>query len=340
MYLTKVKRSPFYQIVYFSEGSRKTVSTKTSNKKEAKIFLKYFNPSVVVTPSQKTNSIDLLSFQKEYMAFLKPTHSVSYVNRSISPAFKLLINYVGNIQLKFLSVKTLDKFISYTYAKSPSSSALYHRTLKAAFSKAIAWEYLSENPLKKIKAPKVVKSYPVFITKNEFQEILDNTKEQYLKDIFTTAFYTGMRLGELLNMKLSWFDLQNNLIKVQCSETFTTKNKKERLIPINQNIKTILVNRNPKILDINNQGFVFTRIKGIKLNENFISKKFKQSVRSAELNDKIHFHTLRHSFASMLVQHGVSLYVVKELLDHQDLATTQIYSHLEKENLREAVNLI
>ncbi len=56
--------------------------------------------------------------------------------------------------------------------------------------------------------------------------------------------------------------------------------------------------------------------------------------------DKIHFHTLRHSFASLLVQKGVSLYVVKELLGHEDLATTQIYLHLQKQNLLDAVNLL
>lgn len=91
---------------------------------------------------------------------------------------------------------------------------------------------------------------------------------------------------------------------------------------------------------MNNQGYVFTRVQGIKLNENFINKKFKQSIRLVGLSETIHFHTLRHSFASMLVQRSVSLYIVKELLGHQDLATTQIYSHLKKENLSQAVNLL
>ena len=85
---------------------------------------------------------------------------------------------------------------------------------------------------------------------------------------------------------------------------------------------------------------MFTKCNSIKLNEDFISKQFKKSVRAAVLNDKIHFHSLRHSFASNLVQKGVSLYVVKELLGHEDIKTTQIYSHLQKENLMDAVNLL
>ena len=96
----------------------------------------------------------------------------------------------------------------------------------------------------------------------------------------------------------------------------------------------------PKGIDVDKNNYVFVRVPGIKLNENFISKQFKKSVRAAGLDDKIHFHTLRHSFASMLVQRGVSLYVVKDLLGHEDLSTTQIYSHLQKQNLMDAVNLL
>ena len=85
---------------------------------------------------------------------------------------------------------------------------------------------------------------------------------------------------------------------------------------------------------------VFYNVKGKMLYHDLVSKQFKKVVRKSNLSEKIHFHTLRHSFASLLVQKGVSLYVVKELLGHEDLATTQIYSHLQKQNLMDAVNLL
>jgi integrase/recombinase XerD len=71
-----------------------------------------------------------------------------------------------------------------------------------------------------------------------------------------------------------------------------------------------------------------------------INDKHKRISRAAKLNDDIHFHTLRHSFASNLVQRGVNLYVVKELLGHEDIKTTQIYSHLTQSSLSKAVCLL
>lgn len=107
---------------------------------------------------------------------------------------------------------------------------------------------------------------------------------------------------------------------------------------MSQTVTSILTELNSSNEDSND--YIFSRIPKVKLNEDFVSKKFKKVVRKAKLNEGIHFHTLRHSFASNLVQKGVSLYVVKELLGHEDLSTTQIYSHLQSQNLKDAVNML
>jgi len=146
-----------------------------------------------------------------------------------------------------------------------------------------------------------------------------------------------MRVGELVNMNWSWIDFNQNLITVKGSIGFTTKSKEERVIPIHQKVKEILVRRystNGK------SAFIFYRNSAVKLNEDFVSKQFKKAIRQAGLSEDIHFHTLRHSFASNLVQSGSSLYIVKELLGHQDFSTTQIYSHLEKKGLQRAISIL
>ena len=327
-------------------GKRTTVSTKTAKLQEAYIFMSDFLRNEKISQlnlneqsQPEIRSISLSDFQKEYTDYIKATKSKNYLT-SVNLSFNMLFNFTGDVILSRLDVRTFDKFVTTSFTRTQRGASLYYRTLKAAFNKAIVWNYLTENPLKKIKVPKIAKSFPVFISFSEFQLILNNTKDDYLKNIFTTAFYTGMRLGELLNMKWSWIDFEQNIIKVQCTDTFTTKSKKERIIPISSTLRILLTTQFPKVIDLDKNNFVFTRVSGIKLNEDFISKQFKKSVRAAGMDDKIHFHTLRHSFASMLVQRGVSLYVVKELLGHEDLSTTQIYSHLQKQNLMDAVNLL
>jgi integrase len=123
--------------------------------------------------------------------------------------------------LENISSKDIDQFISSATAKSKHSASLYYRTIKAAFNKALVWNYISENPFNKIKPPKVPKPFPAFINANELQQILDNTVREFLKPIFYTAFYTSMRLAEILNMKWNWIDFQNNIITVKCDGSFT-----------------------------------------------------------------------------------------------------------------------
>ncbi len=339
MYLVKNEKSPFYQLVYFIGKKRTTVSTKTTNHKDAESFLENFQINISKPQPEKIQNISLSKFLDEYIDFIQTSKSKHYV-RSVKLSFNMLIKFTGDIYLNWLDLKTLDKFINITFSRAQKASALYYRTLKAAFSKAVIWDYLSENPLKKIKSPKVIKQLPIFISEIEVQMIIGNTSESFLKDLFLTAFYTGMRAGELVNMKWSWIDLNQNIIMVKCSDTFTTKSKQERIIPICSILRNNLSKKIPKIINISNDDYVFTRINGIRLNEDYISKKFKKVVRAVGLDDKIHFHSLRHSFASLLVQRGVSLYVVKELLGHEDLSTTQIYSHLQQQNLMNAVNLL
>ena len=343
MFLSRSKKSPFYQIIYEVEGKRTTVSTKTTDLNEARKFLASFTIPVKINNVvyEANNSILLEDFKNEYVGFTKLSKSKYYVTRSIEPAFKFFIQHCGNILLSEITTRHIDNFIMSTYQRTQSGAALYYRTLKAAFSKAVVWNLLQENPFKKIKAPKVNKSVPQFITEEQLNLILDKTDRQFLKDIFTIAFFTGMRLGELLNMRSSWIDFTRNIIITKNSNTFTTKSKKERIIPIHPKVLSILLKLNKtQPLDPLEDDFIFSHNQNIKFNEDFISKQFKKAVRAAKLNDQIHLHTLRHSFASNLVQCGVNLYVVKELLGHEDIKTTQIYSHLQNENLSQAVNLL
>ncbi len=337
MFISKSKKSPFYQLTYEINGKRTTISTKTKNPKEAYSFLENFQLQKE-QPNKQTNCLLLSNFKDEYIEFALPVKSKKYLI-SISSSFKQLISFCGDISLSEINNRILDKFIITTFSRTQRGAHHYYRTLKAAFNKAVEWNYISSNPFTKIKFPKIQKSFPVFLMEDELLIILANTSYQHLKDIFTVGFYTGLRLGELINMRWDWIDFFQNQITVKCTDDFLTKSKKERIIPMTEKVRSILLSR------FNSDShhpceIVFYRIRNKILYQESISKQFKNIVRKSNLRDKIHFHTLRHSFASLLAQKGVSLYIIKELLGHEDLATTQIYSHLQKQNLREAVNLI
>lgn len=361
MFLVKNHKSSFYQIVYFVNGKRTTHSTKKINEREAVLYLEEFskgihldkqslkNPSgAAFSITQKTlfkNTLTLSKFKEEYLEYAKPVKSKKYCD-SIAYSFKQFIGYCGDILLEEVTTRIVDKFINSTFSRTQRGAHLYYRTLKAALNKAVEWSYLSVNPFTKVKFPKLSKIFPVFISEEELLIILANTQYQHLQDIFTVAFYTGLRLGELVNMKWNWLDFFQNQITVKCSNDFQTKSKRERIVPMSDKVRSILFRRfncashNPTCPEPIGNEFVFYHWKGKMLYQDTISKQFKKIVRKSNLNDKIHFHTLRHSFASILVQKGVSLYVVKELLGHEDLATTQIYSHLQKQNLRDAINIL
>ena len=319
------------------EGKRKKRSTKKKLKSEALNYLSVFRENL--EKEKEIKIVFIQDFETEYLSYIKSMRAASY-HRSIKYTMDCMIAFTGNLKLNQLDYRLMEKFILKQYESSKSCSALYYRTLKSAFEKALSWGYIKENPFRKFKSPKVPKTFPVFIDYKMVNIIVEKEKSALMKDIYFTAFLTGMRLGELVNLKWNSVDLNTQAIKVECSRTFTTKSKRERIIPINKTLFELLRKRTPKIIDINQEGFVFCKKQQVKLNEDFVSKSFKKAVKLSGLNDAIHFHTLRHSFASSLIQKGVSLYVIMELLGHSDISVTQIYSHLKQDNLTDAVRLL
>ena len=337
MYLVKMKRSPYYYLVYRDGEKLHKISTRETTKVAANKFLNTFQPEqqrrVLLKP------ILLSQFKTEYEQYVQSAFSKSYL-KHIQQSLKHLQNSVGDVQLSEISFQLIELFLLSVFKKGRHSAFQHFRNLRAAFNKAITWNYLEENPIKKYRFPKLPKVYPAFISESELEMIIEKTTSPLLQDIFTTLFYTGMRAGELTSLTWNNIDLTARVITIRNTVDFLTKGKKDRVIPINEKLLVVLQKRFPKVINLSKTQFVFERISGYKITIDYISKHFKDAVRAAELNDEIHLHSLRHSFASNLVQKGVSLYVVKELLGHEDFKTTQIYSHLQQKNLMDAVNLL
>src|SRR3990172_10207294 len=106
-----------------------------------------------------------------------------------------------------------------------------------------------------------------------------------------------MRIEEINKLKWSSVSFNEGIIKIENCETFTTKSKKSRIIPLNSVLLEVLQRRLPKVMDITKNIYVFTK-NGVRLNTDYVSRNFKSAVREAKLHDDFHFHLLRASFIS------------------------------------------
>ena len=337
MFLFK-RRGKFY-VDYFDEAEnrRKRISTHATRKDEALRFLSEFKDGL--SKSQKPQFISLHRFREAYSQYVKNRHTTNYL-LTVERSLTALGTFAGDIPLKDADRRLLEAFLDSVSEKSKNTANLYYRTLAAAYSKAVEWNYLPDNPLKRIKLSKIPKKLPVFLTETELNSILEHTAKPDMKDFFMLAFHTGLRLSELLNLEWQAVDLADRILKVSNTETFTTKSKKERIVPLNKAALETLASRQPKVFSLEQKNYVFQKHPGLRYERDFVSKQFKKAVRAAGLSEGLHFHSLRHSTASNMVRRGVPIAVVKEVLGHSDIKTTMVYSHVRREDMANAVKML
>lgn len=214
MFLGK-RKNGYYFVDFFDPSIKKSrrISTKTKSKIEALKFLNSFKiPSEKLVEKQNTH---LSEFSIEYKNFLRLTHSKKYLS-SIDIAFRKFCLYLKiDLFIKDITLMMAQDFISSTYMRTKSGAALFNRTLKAAFNRAIDWGYLESNPFVKVRLPRQVKSIPIFLNQSELNLMLSHTKNNVLKELFLSAFYTGMKLSEIVNLKWDAVDLKDKIIVVK-----------------------------------------------------------------------------------------------------------------------------
>ena len=192
----------------------------------------------------------------------------------------------------------------------------------------------TESPSKQVKLPKVSNERLRFLTHEEADNLLKNLKGRsiQLNNIALLSLHCGLRASEIFRLKWQDIDLDRGVITVH------GKGNKNRPAFMTDKAKAIFENLEPGSPD----NLVFADRNGKEIGK--VSNAFDRAVRELGLNDditdplnKFTFHCLRHTFASWLVQNGVNLYTVKELLGHSTLAMTERYSHLAKDTLKNAV---
>jgi integrase len=236
---------------------------------------------------------------------------------------------IGDFPLEVYTSQMVEKFKILRLKKvSPVKVNIEFRTLRSAFNIAINWGLISENPFKRCKQIRVPQKRPVYLTQDEFHQLMSAIDLEWFNDVVRFAIATMMRAGEIVNLEWDSVDFDRRLIRVENTDQFRIKTHKSRAIPMDEMVFLML----KEIKRTCNKVFVFPD--GRPVSVGYISSRFKKFARKAGLRNEIHFHSLRHTGATWLVQRDVPIYTVQQLLGHSRVDMTQIYSHLEIEHLR------
>ena len=242
---------------------------------------------------------------------------------------KNLMNCSESDLNSFLATKFDNGIAASSITRSLSSIKGFYNLLQVSGSIQI-------NPSELIESPKVGRKLPINLSENDIDRLLDapdctTLRGKRDKTILELLYATGLRISELTNLELSQIDLKRGLIKI------LGKGGKERIVPIGETaldwVRDYLDNVRKDIINKNDNIYLFLSDKGTKLSRklcwNFISSYSKRVLD----NKYISPHSLRHAFATHLLNNGADLRSVQMLLGHSSLSTTQIYTHVAKERL-------
>lgn len=216
---------------------------------------------------------------------------------------------------------------------TPGSVVRKIASLRGFFKWLVASEYISVNPALTLEQPKLPKKLPKVMTFDEITQILNSKLNKEESLILELLYGCGLRVSELVNLKLNNIDINSKYI--QCYG----KGSKERIVPFGKKaqsaLKKYLKNRDLIVLKYNlsESKILLLKENGKPINRqdvyNFIRK------QGEKIHKHISPHTLRHSFATHLLENGADLRIVQELLGHSDVSTTQLYTHITKKRLKD-----
>ena len=231
----------------------------------------------------------------------------------------------------------INNYISFLFESKLKSSSVNRKisSLKALYLYLIKKNIINNSPVSEIVTPKQEKYLPISMSEDEVDKLLaspDLSIEIEVRDkaMIEMLYATGMRISELLNLKIIDMDINRCVVKV------LGKGSKERLIPFGESALEAL-NSYFAVRKNSTSKEVFLSNRGSKLSRVAFWKRIKIYLSRANLKESISPHTLRHAFATHLLNRGADLRSVQLLLGHSDLSTTQIYTHIAKQRLGEVL---
>ncbi len=217
------------------------------------------------------------------------------------------------------------------------SKAHYLTVIKSYYTFLVTEGIINKNPVETIKMPKIEKKLPNYLTIDEVDKLLDIRLDKPIdyrnKAMLELLYASGMRISELTNLKISQIDFNEALVRI------LGKGKKERIVPLNDvslnYLKEYIEDYRPFLLRNNTSEYIFVNNHGSKISRQGFFKIIKKLCELNGINKNVSPHTIRHSFATHLLNNGADLRIVQELLGHENLVTTEIYAHLQNQKIKD-----
>lgn len=243
--------------------------------------------------------------------------------------------YYKKKDLLKITSKDIDKFIQTLNDLAPSTVSHNISSLKTFYSYFLKLGRISANPTDGIKSPKLGIHLPTYLTIDEINKLLDievtDVFSSRNKAILELMYATGLRISEVITLEFKNIDYEECIVRVM------GKGSKERIVPINdyaiKYLKDYIDNYRPELVKNEINNYIFLNNHGRMLTRQGIFKMIKNYASIKGIKKTIGPHTLRHTFATHLLENGADLRVIQELLGHSDISTTQIYTHLTNEAL-------
>ncbi|MEW6375701.1 MAG: tyrosine recombinase XerC [Thermodesulfobacteriota bacterium] len=249
----------------------------------------------------------------------------------------------GKIEIEKVDRMAIRRFLSFLHRKNKKSSiARKISTLRSFFRYLVREQIATSNPAKSISTPKVEKLLPTTLTVDEAFRLMESpddsseksseeAKNKKLRDraILELLYSSGLRVGELVSLNLNQLDLDLGIVKVM------GKGKKERIVPVGMKAGEALKAYLEEREEINGEGPLFVNPRGGRLTARSVGRLIKKYTKRSGIFRKISPHSLRHTFATHLLDAGADIREIQEMLGHASLSTTQRYIHLSMGKLME-----
>ncbi len=280
---------------------------------------------------------------KDFKSYLKIERSLSInsVDAYIRDIYKfgeyIKANNISVLKTNLNDIRGFIKEIN-KIGISARSQARFISSIKSFYKFLLIEGYINNSPAELLVSPKIGVKIPTVLSINEVNKLiksidLSSKHGERNKAIIETIYACGLRVTELINLKISNIFFKDNFLKI------IGKGNKERLCPIANKtlnyLKIYIDNiRNHSVIKEKDSDIVFLNNRGSKLSRVMIFLLLKKYAEIAGIKKNISPHTLRHSFATHLIDGGADLRAIQEMLGHQSITTTEIYTHLDKEYLR------